>query len=102
MILVYANSSERAMKCADLCHNFDDQPNLFGKETKKLLFACQHLFRISIRREDGDQDKLLRKIYGIANRHGCHIDWWGNHQTCCEPDRYEVYKNGQAVALISV
>ena len=102
MMVVFENAEERAAKCAGMCHDFDAQPNLFGKESGKLLQACKKLFHVAIRMDKGDMDKLLAKIYGIAKSHSCRIVWYGNPPGPCEPDRFLIFKKKEEVGFIQV
>ena len=102
MLVVFENSEERATKCAGMCHDFSAQPNLFGKETAKLLQACKMLCHVALRMCEGDMDKQLRRIYGIAKSHGYRIVWYGNMPGPCEPDRFLVCKKNKEVGFIQV
>ena len=102
MLVVFENSEERATKCAGMCHDFGAQPNLFGKETTKLLQACKMLCHVALRMCEGDMDKQLRRIYGIAKSHGYRIVWYGNMPGPCEPDRFLVCKKNKEVGFIQV
>lgn len=98
-IVVFESNEERAMMCANVCHDWENQKDIFGKETKKLLDACYNLFHASIRKK-GDEAKLLKKIFGIAKSHGVYITWYGMSSSC-EPDRFLVSGHGfERLALI--
>lgn len=99
-VLVFENHTERAMMCANLSHDWDNQEKIFGNEEDKLLKTCVKLFRVAIRLEEGDEDKLLKKVYGIAKAHGVHIKWYGLANSC-KPDRFLVSGRGvEELALI--
>lgn len=102
MLVVFENAEERATKGAGMCHDFDAQPNLFGKEAAKLLQACKKLCHVALRMCEGDMDKLQAKIYGIAKSHGCRIVWYGNPPGPCEPDRFLIFKKKEEVGFIQV
>lgn len=89
-LIVFENDMERAMLSAGVEHDWENQKCLFGIETKKLLDTCDKLFHAAVRFKSGDEDKLLRKIYGIAKAHGVHIKWYGMSKSACEPDRFLV------------
>lgn len=64
-LVIFENRKERSMMCADVAHDWDNQKDIFGKETEKLLCTCQKLFRATMDHEEEDTERLLRKIYGI-------------------------------------
>jgi hypothetical protein len=94
-MVVFENGKERAMMCADLCHNWENQKEIFGSETQKLLDTCTELFHASLRYQGKEvEQQLLKKIFGIAKAHGCYITWYGNGRGPCEPDRFLVSGRG--------
>ena len=88
MMVVFENDKERGMMCASCGHDWRNQKMIFGTETEKLLTTCKELFRTSLRHQGKEvEQKLLKKIYGIAKAHGVFITWYGNGYPC-EPDRF--------------
>lgn len=93
-LVVFGNDKERAMKCADFGHRWEDQQNIFGSETQKLLDACEKLFHASLYHQGKEiENQLLKKIFGIAKAHGLKITWYGTG-SCREPDRFLVSGKG--------
>ena len=103
LLLVFANGNERASCCADLCHDWENQPNIFGSETEKMLNTCNELMKVSLRYtyypdlsyEEIKKRKqiLLKKIYGIAKAHGLFVHWYGETPPL-EPDRFLISGRG--------
>ena len=60
-LLIFQSAEERSTCHACSGHKWENQDNIFGKETEKLLATCKHLFRVSIDLEPGDEAKLLKK-----------------------------------------
>lgn len=48
---------------------------------------------------EAEDDKLLRKLYGIVKRRHINIKWLKNSSTCM-PDRFLIYKNGKDIGMI--
>lgn len=88
-LVIFENRKERSMMCADVAHDWDNQKDIFGKETEKLLCTCQKLFRATMDHEEEDTERLLRKIYGIAKYHHVRIVW-----NKSRPDYFIVYGKG--------
>ena len=92
-LLVFQSAEERSTCHACSGHKWENQDNIFGKETEKLLATCKHLFRVSIDLEPGDEAKLLKKIYGICKAHGVYIMWYGLGSPF-EPDKFLISGRG--------
>ena len=56
----------------------------------------------SKRKADEEYARQFRIIYGIAKRHHVRLEWDGEDQNCCMPDRWEVYKNGKRIGRINM
>ena len=93
-MVVFENNKERARMCADFCHDWN-QKKIFGSETQKLLDTCEKLFRARLQFQGKDyEERLLKKIFGIAKAHGLYITWYGKGCGPCEPDRFLVSGRG--------
>jgi hypothetical protein len=98
-LIVFENSNERACCCADLCHDWENQPKIFGSETEKMLNMCNELKKVSLypdlSYEEIKRRKkiLLKKIYGIAKAHGVFVHWYGETPPR-EPDRFLISGRG--------
>jgi len=44
--------------------------------------------------------RLYKTLYGIAKRKHIRIEWLGERSSCCFPDQFLVYKNGNRIAMI--
>lgn len=65
-LVVFENDKERAMKCADFGHRWEDQQNIFGSETQKLLDACEKLFHASLYHQGKEiENQLLKKSLAL-------------------------------------
>lgn len=93
-IVVFENDRERAMMCADSCHDWANQKDIFGTETSKLLDTCNKLFHAALHFQNKEAEQFLKKIYGIAKAHGLRITWYGKGYGVCEPDRFLVSGQG--------
>lgn len=110
-LIVFANTYEMVAHCADLCHDYKNQPRIFGCEEEKLLGACEELARTSYRYtyypevpfEELKERKqnLLKKIYGIAKAHGLFVKWYGTGLPPYEPEYFLVRRGSKDVAFIS-
>lgn len=47
-----------------------------------------------------ERDKQLVALNDIANRHGVVIEWHGGYKKDCRPDKWEIYRDGKAIAQI--
>ena len=56
---------------------------------------CESLFQVALYHKGKDiEQKLLKKIFGIAKAHGLYITWYGKGCGPCEPDRFLVSGHG--------
>ena len=93
-LVVFENNTERAMMCADVCHDWEHQQDIFGNETQKLLNTCEKLLDVSLKFSSKEEETLLlKKIFGIAKSHGVSITWYGMAPVS-EPDRFLVSGRG--------
>ena len=91
-MVVFENSKERAMMCADVGHDWINQEEIFGSDTQELLETCAKLTRAV--RDHHVRKQLLEKISDIASRHELTITWYGEGCGPCEPDRFLVSGRG--------
>ena len=101
-LIVFENKTERDECCAGLCHDWHNQPNIFGTETQKMLDTCTELMRVSLfsyfpklsfKEHEMRKQVLLRRIYGIAKTHGLYVRWRGL-DSVRQPDRFEISGHG--------
>ena len=66
-LVVFQNENARSWMCADQFHDWNNQKLICGSETQKLVDVCEELFKeVMHNRKNEKEQKLLKKIYGIA------------------------------------
>ena len=64
-IVVFENSKEMAMMCADVCHDWRNQKEIFGSETQKLLDTCTELFHAALRYQGKERVLVVLANHGV-------------------------------------
>lgn len=72
----------------------------FGKDAAKFVDLCIKIYEQEMdwAARNKSIENHLTKLYGIAKLHHVHVNWRGN-DSICQPDRWDVYKNGKRYFL---
>lgn len=54
----------------------------------------------AIKEWENENNRLLRKLYGIAKRRHLRIEWGAYGSCVCYPDRFYIYHKGDIIAMV--
>lgn len=58
-----------------------------------MLFETAMIFNPTAAQRETIRD-CIGTLYSLAKYAHCRIEWDGNCSTCCQPDKFSIYKNG--------
>jgi len=122
---LFGKDGQKVLKiCIDLCHRYfkhrDDgypmDPSITNtrrrdyetfQEWKEAMKQWQDehpnemaIYNDAINEWNAKDQRLLRKLYGIAKHRHLRIEW-GAHGSCvCYPDRFYIYRKGDIIAMV--
>lgn len=67
---------------------------LVGSKSVEVVNLCMTLFDNYMYGNKSANVSVFAKLCGFGKYTHCRIEWDGNCSTCCQPDKFSVYKNG--------
>ncbi len=104
ILYVYLDAEGNQIRKMGVSQELAVKAAIFGEETKKMLRLCTELTEATVRGATSEeQQRLLRKIYGIAKVNHLYVTWYGDPPGAFEPGKFLVSsQNVEKYALISV